>query len=278
MVTVDFFNKILDIAKTNNNIRVVELNGSRANPAIEPDQYQDFDIVFYVSDYDAFQRDISWMKDLGDVLVSQTTADQREIDGPNHDSFIYMMQFRDGTRLDLSIKGIKKIHDNFKQESLSKILLDKDGYNLRDRQDESDFYIRRITMDEFHYCTNEFFWVVPYVAKGIARGQLFYALKHLEIIRHELEHVVDWWIGHKYNDKVTVGKGKCRYATLLPKAVFDMYVSTYASVNADHIWNALFSALSLFDQLAFELAIIHSFPYECGKKDELVEFIKLHYQ
>ena len=274
----DFFNKILNIAKTNNNVRLVEMNGSRANPNIELDQYQDFDIVFYVADYEAFLRDQSWMKDLGDVFLSQTTLDQRDTDNPENGSFIYMLQFRDGTRLDLSIVDVGKIKDNFKQDSLSMILLDKDGYNLSDRHDESDYYVKKITKEEYHYCTNEFFWVVPYVAKGIARGHLFYALKHLDIIRKELENVIDWWIGHKHNYQVSVGKGKSRYEKLLPKDLFIKYEKTYASVNEAQIQEALYSALALFDELAKELAETYVFPYEYGKKEELIKFIKENYQ
>ena len=272
------YNKILNMAKTNDNIRLVEMNGSRANPNIEPDQYQDFDIVFYVADYEAFLRDQSWMKDLGDVFLSQTTLDQRDTDNPENGSFIYMLQFRDGTRLDLSIVDVGKIKDNFKQDSLSMILLDKDGYNLTDRHDESDYYVKKITKEEYHYCRNEFFWVVPYVAKGIARGHLFYALKHLDIIRKELENVIDWWIGHKHNYQVSVGKGKSRYEKLLPKDLFIKYEKTYASVNEAQIQEALYSALILFDQLAKELAETYDFPYEYGKKKELIKFIKGNYQ
>ncbi|MDY0373150.1 MAG: aminoglycoside 6-adenylyltransferase [Candidatus Izemoplasmatales bacterium] len=162
----NIYNKILNIAKTNDNVRVVEMNGSRVNPNIEPDQYQDFDIAFYVANYDAFLRDESWMKDLGDVILSQTTLDQRESDNLETNSLIYMLQFRDGSRLDLSIVDVKKINEDFKQDTLSKILLDKDGYNLHDRQDESDYYVKKMTRKEFHYCTNEFFWSHPMLPRA----------------------------------------------------------------------------------------------------------------
>jgi len=107
---------------------------------------------------------------------------------------------------------------------------------------------------------------------------LFYALKHLDIIRHELENIIDWWIGDKHNYQITVGKGKSLYVKLLPKELFNQYESTYASVNGDRIWVALFNTLDLFDQLASELAKTYAYPYEYRKKDEVVDFIKEHYQ
>ena len=39
---------ILDVAKKDERIRAVILNGSRANPQATPDIFQDYDIVFIV--------------------------------------------------------------------------------------------------------------------------------------------------------------------------------------------------------------------------------------
>lgn len=44
--------KILNIAQTDDRIRAVILNGSRANAKVTPDVYQDYDIVFIVKDFD----------------------------------------------------------------------------------------------------------------------------------------------------------------------------------------------------------------------------------
>ena len=51
---------ILDKANSDNRIRAVLLNGSRANNKVELDQFQDFDIVYIVYQIDTFTSDHSW--------------------------------------------------------------------------------------------------------------------------------------------------------------------------------------------------------------------------
>ena len=41
---------ILSVAKTDERIRAVSMEGSRANSAVPKDQYQDYDITYYVTD------------------------------------------------------------------------------------------------------------------------------------------------------------------------------------------------------------------------------------
>ena len=48
---------ILDVAKADKRIRAVLLNGSRANPNIKKDKFQDFDIVYVVNEMSAFLND-----------------------------------------------------------------------------------------------------------------------------------------------------------------------------------------------------------------------------
>lgn len=46
----EMFQMILEIAKQDERIRAVYLNGSRTNPNVKKDEYQDFDIVYVVND------------------------------------------------------------------------------------------------------------------------------------------------------------------------------------------------------------------------------------
>ena len=64
-------NLILDFAKSDNRIRAVLLNGSRANPNIKPDRLQDFDIVFIVENLESFTIDHSWTNIFGEKIIFQ---------------------------------------------------------------------------------------------------------------------------------------------------------------------------------------------------------------
>ncbi len=45
---------ILDMAKQDKRVRAVGLNGSRTNPNAKTDPFQDYDVVFVVTDMDPF--------------------------------------------------------------------------------------------------------------------------------------------------------------------------------------------------------------------------------
>ena len=54
---MSILDKLLDLASKNNSVRAVVMNGSRVNPNIESDKYQDYDIVFYVNNYQEFIKE-----------------------------------------------------------------------------------------------------------------------------------------------------------------------------------------------------------------------------
>ncbi len=53
----ELYDLILAFARKDERIRVVAMNGSRANPNAPRDAFQDYDIVFLVTDMDSFLAD-----------------------------------------------------------------------------------------------------------------------------------------------------------------------------------------------------------------------------
>ena len=47
---------IIGVAAADERIRAVRMEGSRANPAVPKDQYQDYDISYYVVDIEPFEN------------------------------------------------------------------------------------------------------------------------------------------------------------------------------------------------------------------------------
>lgn len=54
---------ILGVAKADERIRAVLLSGSRANPAVPKDKYQDYDITYFVEDITPFWNDPAWAEE-----------------------------------------------------------------------------------------------------------------------------------------------------------------------------------------------------------------------
>lgn len=78
------FQTILEIAKHDNRIRAVYLNGSRTNSSIEKDEYQDFDIVYVVNEVTSFLNNPKWLKNFGEIAVMQEPNSKAFSWGENH--------------------------------------------------------------------------------------------------------------------------------------------------------------------------------------------------
>lgn len=269
-----FLNEVLDYAISNESIRLVEMNGSRVNQLVKKDEFQDFDIVFYVKDYLEFIRNFNDMSSFGKILVMQTKADQILSDQDEEAHwYIYMAQYQNGMRLDLTIKEVQCLPEELMKDSLSQVILDKDGYDVFVLPNESTYYVSQPSKEAFLKSVNEFYWVCPYIGKGLARNQIFYANKHITIIRNQLEQLLDWWIGYKHQYKVSVGKGKSRYHILLPNEWYALYKKTYVSISIKEMETALLSAILLFDQVALEIEKRYHFGYDIELKKVMISFL-----
>lgn len=61
---------ILGYAESEEQVRLVTLEGSRTNRNILPDEFQDYDITFFVTDMDSFMADDAWLDVFGKRLLS----------------------------------------------------------------------------------------------------------------------------------------------------------------------------------------------------------------
>ena len=76
---------ILGVAERDERVRAVWINGSRANPNAPRDQYQDFDIVYAVTDMQSMIDEPGWIDIFGERVIMQTRADQLDSDPPYED-------------------------------------------------------------------------------------------------------------------------------------------------------------------------------------------------
>jgi len=99
----EIFGIILNTAKEDDRIRAVILNGSRANPNAPKDIFQDYDIVYLVTEVVPFRSNYDWIKRFGELMILQTPEDVDDPSPVGDGSYTYLMQFADGNRIDLSI-------------------------------------------------------------------------------------------------------------------------------------------------------------------------------
>ena len=256
---------ILTTARGDERIRAVILNGSRANPNAPPDIFQDYDIIYVVTDVAAFKRDPHWLKRFGELMILQTPDDMGAEPRGEDDSYAYLMRFADGVRIDLTLFPIAKL-DQLERDSLSVLLLDKDGVIARfPPPSESEYLPKPPTAKEYQDCCNEFWWVCPYVAKGLWREEIIYARYMLDqILREQLMIMLVWYIGVKTRFRINPGKYGKYFKRYLEPELWALLGKTYADASYENTWEAMFNMCRLFRIAALDVADTSGFDYPHG--------------
>jgi aminoglycoside 6-adenylyltransferase len=266
---------IIQIAESEDHIRAVIMNGSRANPNTRRDIFQDFDIVYLVTDVNPFRDDRTWINRFGEIMILQMPEAMADPPPSNDGRFAYLMQFTDGNRIDLTLLPIAKLHE-LRRESLSLLLLNKDGIvEPFPAPNESDYLPVPPTSKAFADCCNEFWWVCPYVAKGLWREEIIYAKYHLDqVIREQLMKMLTWYIGVKTQFLRSPGKlGKYLKQHLEPE-LWAVLEKTYSDVSYEKTWDALNSMCELFRMAANQVAEHFGFDYPHSDDEKVSAHLK----
>jgi len=274
---------VTDTAKSDSRIRAVLLNGSRANPGIRPDKFQDFDIVFIVGNFESFISDHSWTDSFGEKLIYQLPDEMtfgEDCKGNNDvPGFSYLMLFKDGNRIDLTLFPIENFKTDFVFDSLTVVWLDKDNLfpNVPNPTD-TDYHIRKPAEKIFLDTCNEFWWVSTYVAKGLLRNEITYAKEMLEtIVRPMFMKIVEWYIGIETNFSISFGKGGKFMKQNLSTTQYDRILATYSDQQIENNWKSLFLMAELFRELAATVANKLNFQYNSDDEYNVMTYLKTSY-
>jgi len=262
---------ILRVANADERVRAVLLNGSRANANVPKDIYQDFDILYFVTDVASFTCDHSWIDVFGERLILQMPETMRYPDGG--EDFPYLMLFADGNRIDLTLVPLTE--EKIKQrEGLTLTLLDKDGIlPVYPPATDKNFWLKEPDALFYYSCCNNFWWCLNNVAKGIARDELSYTMYMLnDVVRGELHDMMDWYIGTRHGFNISVGKNGKFYKKFLPPEIYQKYAVTYSSW--ENIWAAVFAMCDLFHKLALDVAEKFNFVYRQDEEDGIRKYLE----
>jgi aminoglycoside 6-adenylyltransferase len=266
---------ILDTARNDERIRAVIMNGSRANSNARRDPFQDFDIVYIVTDVAAFWHNYEWIKRFGEIMILQMPEDMQDPPPSRETGFMYLMQFMDGNRIDLGLYPLVKLNELGK-DSLSLLLLDKDGIiEPFEPANESDYLPQPPTAKAFADCCNEFWWVCPYAAKGLWREEIPYA-KHVvdQYVRDQLTKMVTWHIGVRTQFSRNPGKDGKYFEQYLEPELWELLLNTYSDASHAHTWEALFAMGNLFRKTALQVAEHFGFDYPHGDDERVSAHLK----
>jgi aminoglycoside 6-adenylyltransferase len=266
---------ILNEARADERIRAVLLVGSRANPAVPKDPYQDYDITFFVEDIAPFFNHPEWVTErFGNPLIMQMPEAMRYPEGDG--KFNYMMIYPDSVRIDLSFDFTAYIDDG----EPAVVLLDKDHGNgflppLPVPNDQI-WHISPPSPLFYYSCCNNFWWCLNNVAKGIARDELPYVMQMLHRwVRSELHDMVNWFIGTQHGFHCSTGKGGKYFKKYLSPELYAQYAATFSGSAYPDIWKSVDTMCDLFHTLAVVVAAQFGFVYRQNEEDGIREYLRM---
>ena len=248
----EMYQLILETAEKDRRILAVYMNGSRTNENVPKDIFQDYDIVFVVSETAEFIKDKEWIEQFGEILYMQYPDESPDYPSDKENFYGWLIQFADGNRLDLHVETIKHVREHIGDDKLCKILLDKNTIlpDVNESTDK-DYWVKKPTKEQYLCVCNEFWWCLNNVAKGLWREEMPYVQDMVNYhVRKQLEKMLSWKVGTLTNFSVSIGKsGKYMYRWI-NKQEWEIYLSTYFTGRISEAWEAVMTMCDLFEQVA----------------------------
>lgn len=259
----EMYDLILQTAKEDERIRAVYMNGSRTNPNVPKDIFQDYDIMYVVEATEPFIEEKTWIDRFGERLFMQYPDDNPEFPCDVHNCYGWLIQFADGNRLDLHVETISHAKENILSDSLCRVLLDKDGLLPKvPESSERNYLVKKPDEVTFLCSCNEFWWCLDNVAKGLFREEMPYVQDMLNFnVRPELTQMLSWKAGILTEFTVSVGKSAKYLYRYLPKEEWQEYLATYSAAKREACWDAVMTMCSLFEKTAVFVAEKLGFSY-----------------
>lgn len=269
--------RVLDFARDCEDVRAVTMEGSRTDAHALKDRYSDYDVCFYVRDIRRFTQDKSWVKTFGDPVIMQCAEDcLRDYDYESREPYIFMMQFADESRVDLGLKDLGQIDREYDFGEPRQVLINKDNFpQLRESGDNSCYFVKKPTEKEYADCCNEFRWVSLYVAKGLCRRQLPYAMHHFgQTCMRQLMRMLAWRAAAPQDFRISVGAGEKYLEKYLPAEIFAQYRDIFPHGDYAEIWEKLFLMYDLFAACARFVAAACSYPFNTQEDARVRAFLE----
>lgn len=264
---------IKDIAIQDEKIRAAYMEGSRSNPNVPKDIFQDYDIVYIVTSTKPFRENKNWIHQFGEILYMQYPEDNSFIPSDVENYYGWLMQFADGNRIDLHVATKEYALSHLE---LYQILIDKDGI-IPSPQETTDerYWVKEPCETEFQCTCSEFWWALNNVAKGLWRNEIPYVMDVINfVLRPQLMQLLEWKIGLEHHFSVSVGKSGKYMKNYLSEKEYEQFLKTYSIAEIESIWNSVFEMCDWFQVIAAELCEKEKFVYDDKLAENSLSYLK----
>lgn len=254
--------RIKNIAEQEERVRILTLEGSRTNKNIQEDAWQDYDVTFFVEEMDSFMDDEEWLSQFGTIIMMQKPEDM-DLFPATEKGYSYLMMLDDYNKIDLTLMLLENLDDYLDENGLVKVLIDKDN-RIKQKVIPTDeaFHIRKPTASEFDDSCNEFWHVTSYVVKGLCRGEILYAVDHLnQILRPELLRMMSWKVGIETRFSFSIGKNYKFIDRYISEDTWQRVLESYNMGTIEQSLKSLFIIHALFRETSREIADLLGYTY-----------------
>jgi aminoglycoside 6-adenylyltransferase len=252
--------KLISFGEANENIRAIILEGSHATGNFI-DALSDYDVNIFTINAEPFLKNANWLSQFGEVLIYQ--KEELNFYGQTFPSRLVV--FRDGNRIDFSywpvsalveLAGSSKRYESYRNGF--RVLVDKDGLTMNlPEPDGLGFQVTPPDRDQFLQTIYDFWFEAYCIARGLARGDLWYA-KRIEdsYIKDHLYQMLLWehqsrkgWV----HDPLLHQGGK-RFEQWAETELLKEISSCFSNYSNEATWESLFAMFELFNGFAKRVA------------------------
>ena len=259
-VREDKLKSIIEWADKNEDVRALLLTSSLVNPLAPVDEFSDLDIEIVFENNSNYISDKSWTLQFG-TPIALIEEDESCFDNKHA---MKMLLYEDHVKVDFKLysksKFIKETQENELPEDWDigyKILIDKDSITTQMLNPTYQVsIIKKATEKEFQNLLNDFWWDTAYIAKCLARDEIFYAKFMSEtVIRTEyLTPLIEWYIASEHNWNITTNKYGRLFKKYLTQEMWTKTEKTFSGSNITENWTALLSMADLVSEMGTKLS------------------------
>ncbi len=268
---------IMDVAIRDERIRAVTMEGSRVSKNATHDQYCDFDISFVVNDIRQFTKDHKWVEVFGEILIVQYPMDwySHPYDYAGHENFAYLIQFKDGNRIDLTLIDVCDMEQEQSYCEPRIVLLNKDNFKeLKQISDESVFNIQKPSLMEYYNTCNEFRWLSIYITKGLCRKEIYYAKYAYDVLMMEMFiKMLNWKIGVDNDFNVTTGDHSKYFKRFLSEEEMERFHGVFPNGTYEDIWSKLYVIYDYFAEIAKYVGEALGYNFDAKETEDVRMFL-----
>jgi aminoglycoside 6-adenylyltransferase len=261
----EILSRFLEWVQGQKSVRAVIQVGSRAREDLPADEWADLDLILFVTDPGAFLADTTWLEAIEPVWIVipwHTAAGEAEL----------LVMFEGGYNVDFVICPAEILRHppkrNGNGSALSRgarVLLDRDGRAARHIPPVFGPPARRAPGDaEFARICDSFWYTAVYVARQLARGELWLAKVRDADLKRLLLTMLEWHAGMRSHWQRDTWHDGRRIETWADPGALDRLNALFGGYGRDSASAALLATIQLFRRIGPETAagLGYAYPFK----------------